>query len=79
MNVTLRIQKDGSSLYEGTYDITDATSFGDACADAWAKLRERQLARATSIGALFEAIDDELLDGLMGAHISLSKVAGPKS
>jgi len=77
MNVTLRIQKNGSALYEGTYDISDANSFGDACADAWAHLREQQLTKATSIGALFEAIDDELLDGLMGAQISLSKAASP--
>jgi hypothetical protein len=79
MNVTLRIQKNGSALYEGTYDISDADSFGVACADAWAQLRERQLAKATSIGALFEALDDELLDGLMGAQISLSKPASPQS
>jgi hypothetical protein len=77
MNVKLRIQKDGSALYEGTYDICDAESFGRACADAWARLREQKFAKATSIGALYESLEDELLDGLIGAQISLSKTAGP--
>ena len=77
MNVTLRIRKDSSALFEGIYDISDATSFGHACADAWTQLREQRLAQATSIGALYEALDDELLDGLMGAQISLSKPPTP--
>ena len=78
MNVKLRIHKNGRALYEGTYDICDAESFGRACADAWAQLREQRLGNATSIGALYEALDDELLDGLLGADISLSKATDPK-
>lgn len=78
MNVRLQMRKDGSALYEGIYDIFDADSFGRACADAWAQLREQRLAKTTSIGALFEALDDELLDGLIGAEISLSKTTEPK-
>jgi hypothetical protein len=78
MNVRLQIRKDGAALYEGIYDISDADSFGRACADAWAQLREQRLAKTTSIGALFEALDDELLDGLIGAEIILSKTAEPK-
>ena len=78
MNVKLRIQKDGSVLHERTYDIRDADSFGRACADAWTQLREQRLAKATSIGALFDALDDELLDGLIGAEIALSKATDTK-
>ncbi|MGH7490543.1 MAG: hypothetical protein ACREMY_33770 [bacterium] len=78
MNIKLRIYKNGSALYEGTYDICDADSFGRACADVWTQLREQRFAKATSIGALYEALDDELLDGLLGADISLSKAMGPK-
>jgi hypothetical protein len=73
MNVRLQIRKDGSALYEGLYDISDADSFGHACADAWRQLREQRLAKATSIGALYDALDDELLEGLVGAEFSLSK------
>ena len=73
MRVKLRVHKDGSALYEGAYDICDADSFGRACADAWTRLREHRLATATSISALFDALDDELLDDLFAAQISLSK------
>jgi hypothetical protein len=73
MKVKLRIRKDGAALYEGTYDISDADSFGRACADLWNQLRDRKLTTATSIGALFDQINEQLLDDLYGAQISLSK------
>jgi hypothetical protein len=73
MKVKLRIRKDGKALYEGIYDVSDAESFGKACADAWTELRERRLAKASSIGALFDELDERLLDELYGADISLSK------
>lgn len=74
MKLKLRISKDDSVLYEGRYDIFDADSFGRACEDTWLQLRERRLAKATSIGALFEALDDELLGDLVGAEIGLSRM-----
>jgi len=74
MKVELRITKDGTSIYAGAYDVADAESFGKACADAWSKLRQQQLREESSIGALFEHIDDNVLDQLNGAHISLEKV-----
>jgi hypothetical protein len=73
MKIRLRIQKSGAPLYEGAYDISDADSFGAACVHAWTQLRERRLSGATSIGALYEEINDQLLDDLLGAEISLSK------
>jgi hypothetical protein len=73
MKVKLRIRKDGAALYEGIYDVCDADSFGRACADLWVQLRERKLASASSIGALFNELDNRLLDELYGAEISLSK------
>jgi len=57
MRVRLQIKKAGAALYEGAYDIADADSFGSACADAWGRLREQRLRKATSIGALYEALD----------------------
>lgn len=73
MKVRLRIHKHGAALYEGTYDVSDAASFGRACADAWSRLQEQRLAKATSIGALFDQLDERLLEELYGAEISLSK------
>jgi hypothetical protein len=73
MKVKLRIHKDGAPLYEGTYDVSDAESFGSACADVWNRLRDRKLTTATSIGALFDQLNEQLLDDLYGAQISLSK------
>jgi len=71
MKVKLRIQKDGAALYEGTYDVSDADSFGKACADLWNQLHQRTFARATSIGALFDQLN--VLDELHGAQIGISK------
>ena len=73
MKVRLRVHKEGNTLYEGIHDVSDADSFGKACANAWTQLRERRLARATSIGALFDALDEQLLDELYGARIDFSK------
>ena len=32
MKVKLRIRKHGAALYEAVYDVSDAESFGKACA-----------------------------------------------
>jgi hypothetical protein len=73
MKIRLRINKAGTLLYEGAYTVSDAESFGRACADAWTHLREQRLAKATSVGALYENLNEQLLDDLQGAEISLSK------
>jgi hypothetical protein len=73
MKLKLRIHRKNSTLYEGTHDIYDAESFGRSCAAAWTRLREQKLDKATSIGELYEKLNDELLDELIGAEISLSK------
>jgi hypothetical protein len=73
MKVNLHIMNDGGSLYDGSYDVSDADSFGQACADAWCRLREQQLAKESSIGALMEHLDGGVLDLLTGAHITLDK------
>jgi hypothetical protein len=54
MKVQLRITKNGTPIYAGAYDVADADSFGKACADAWWQLRQRQMERESSIGALME-------------------------
>ncbi len=79
MKAKLKIEKDRTVLYEQDYDISDAETFGKACSHAWTQLREKRLARATSIGALFEELDDQLLEDLFGATFSISKGGDGKS
>jgi hypothetical protein len=62
MKVKLWVHKNGATLHEEVYDISDADSFGRACAQVRTRLRERRLAQASSIGALFDALDERLLD-----------------
>ncbi len=73
MRIILRITKDDALLHAGAYDVADADSFGKACADAWSKLRQAQLEQETSIGALMEYLDSNVLDQLNGAHLSLER------
>jgi hypothetical protein len=73
MRVKLLVKKEGKPWYEGVYDIVDAASFGDACANAWTKLREQKLQSATSIGALYDTLDEHLIDELQGVEISFEK------
>jgi hypothetical protein len=74
MKVRLKIEKGGVVLHERNYDVSDAESFGKACAHAWTQLREQRLERATSVGALFEQLNDQLLDELDGARFSLTRI-----
>jgi hypothetical protein len=74
MKMRFKIEKGGEVLYEQSRDISDAESFGKACGRAWTQLREQRLARATSIGALFEHLNDQLLDELSGATFSFTKM-----
>lgn len=73
MRAKLTIRKNDDLLYEGIHDIFDAESFGAACTHAWNQLRDHRLAKMTSVGALFDAFNERLLDELYGAEISLSK------
>ena len=73
MKVKLQIRKAGAVLCEDIYDVSDADSFGTACAHAWTQLRERRLAKAPSIGALMDALDERLLDELYGSEIRISQ------
>ncbi len=74
MKVELRVQRGGSSLFSGTYDVTDPESFGKACADAWTQLRTRRLDQASSVGALMDLLNQNVLDELQDAEITLRKV-----
>jgi hypothetical protein len=73
MKVKLRIRK-GATLYEAVHTITDAESFGRAFADVWVQLHNRRLQKATSIGALMEVLNEDVVEELNGAEIRLEKL-----
>ncbi len=74
MKVKLSIRKKGATLYEGAHEIIDAESFGRACADVWAHIQDRRLQKTTSIGALMEVLNEDVVEELNGAHIGLDKL-----
>lgn len=73
MRTNLRISKHGRLLFEGAYEISDADSLGRACSDAWAQLLQRQVAKATSIGAAVDMLHQAVRDDLNGTQISFEK------
>jgi len=73
VKVKLKILKSNVPVYEGIYDIRDANSFGKACADAWDHLCERKFESATSIGALYEALDEGVVNEIRGTQILLEE------
>ena len=75
MKIKLVIRKSkGGAIYEGVHEITDAESFGRAFGDVYAQLQDRRLQKATSIGALMESLNDDLLEELDGVEIGLEKI-----
>jgi hypothetical protein len=74
MKVKLSIRKKGATLYEGVHGVTGADDFGRAFADAWAQLQDRRLQKTTSIGALMEILNEDVVEELNGAHIGFEKL-----
>jgi hypothetical protein len=74
MRVKLSIRKRGAMLYEGVHEITDAEGFGRAFAAVWAQLQDRRLQKTTSIGALMEILNEEVVEELNGAQIGFEKL-----
>jgi hypothetical protein len=73
MKMRLRIRKKGVTLYDGVHDVIDEDSFAAAFARAWQAVRQRRLEATTSVGELMELLNDEVLDQLHGAEISIEK------
>jgi hypothetical protein len=74
MKAKLRISKTGASLYEATHEITSAEDFGRAFGEVWAQLQDRRLQQTTSIGALMEVLNEDVVEELNGAEIRLEKL-----
>jgi hypothetical protein len=74
MKIKLVVRHERIALYEGVHEITDAESFGRAFADVWSQLQDRRLQKTTSIGALMEVLNEDVLEELDGAEIGVKKV-----
>lgn len=74
MKVRLQIIKNGSPIYSGTYDITGADSFGEAFAHVWSQVRQEQFNEESSIGALMDNLDNDVLDRIDGAYLRLGRL-----
>lgn len=73
MMARLTLSKNGARLYSGIVDVSDAAHFGRACAAAWEKIKEDQMAKETSIGAVLEHLHDDVIDQLNGVQINLER------
>jgi hypothetical protein len=74
MKVQLEITKAGVILHQGTYEIDDKATFGAACAEAWADIRERCMAKATSIGELMDTMNESVIEELDGVEFKLKRL-----
>lgn len=74
MKVKLSIKKKGTVLYEGVHEIIDEDSFAAAFSKVWQGIHQKRLEATTSVGELMEIINDEIIDQLHGAEISIEKV-----
>jgi hypothetical protein len=73
MKMRLAIRRGEATLYDGVHDVSDADSFGRAFTQAWNHLQEKDFEKATSVGALFDSMEERLLDRLLGADIRLTR------
>lgn len=73
MKVKLRIEKEGTLLYEGVHEIIDQDTFAAAFGKVWQGMRQNRLEATTVVGELMAILNDEVLDQLHGAEISIEK------
>jgi hypothetical protein len=74
MKVRLEIRKDGQAVFDGTLDATDAESFAKSWAEVWSALSRQSIEAATSIGALYERLNERVLDQLNGAELRVTRM-----
>jgi hypothetical protein len=74
MKLKLSIRKEGAVLYEGVHEVIDAETFGRAFAAMWTQMQDRRLQETTSIGALMEVLNEDLVDQLNGAQMRLEEL-----
>ena len=77
MQLKLSVTRRGTPICESTYQVSDAESFGAACSDIWEKLNRRKIASASSIGALYDSLEDSKAADLRGLRIEFEPVGDP--
>jgi hypothetical protein len=77
VQLKLSVTRRGTPIFAATYQVSDAGSFGAACSDIWEKLNERKIAKASSIGALYDSLEDSKAADLRGLRIELEPVGDP--
>ncbi|MCW5692724.1 MAG: hypothetical protein KIT48_10180 [Pseudolabrys sp.] len=73
MRMQLGIGKDAKVLCAGAYDIRDADSFGEACADLWLKFEVAAVSADGNIGAVMDHVGDGVAGALDGATITIRR------
>jgi hypothetical protein len=56
------------------HDVIDAETFGRAFAEMWTQMQDRRLQETTSIGALMEVLNEDLVDQLNRAQMRLEEM-----
>ena len=74
MKIKLEFKENGTDLYLGVHEIENAEDFGRAFAAAWQELHRAQLDHESSVGALMEHINENVLGRLDGASITVTKI-----
>ena len=74
MKLKLSVSKKETVLYEGVHEVIDAETFGRALASVWTQMQDRRLQKTTSIGALMEVLNEDLVAELNGAQIGLKEL-----
>lgn len=74
MKMRLGVGKNAQELCAGIYDIRDAESFGQACADLWLKVEAASISADGNIGAVMEHVGDGVAGALDGASITVRRV-----
>lgn len=74
MKVRIEVRHGDVRLHENTYEVSDADSFGKACAHAWEQIHAQKEKEASSIGALMEVISENVLDELESAEIRITRI-----
>ena len=73
MKIRLEIRKNGETVFEGVLDAIDAEKPWN-WADVWNALSRQSAEAATSIGALYERLNERVPDQLNGAEIRLTRM-----
>jgi hypothetical protein len=74
MKMRLELTKDGTTLADEAFDVSDAESFAQACGELWMRLEKRRLDSSANVGELMDRAGEGVARELDGAELRFSKV-----